>query len=249
MGDIRCAHCGGSAVDHEGYCWTCERQNEVAGQPPPDWIVPGEDPFRDMPALPAPRPRKVRIRVVVLPALITSLVLIFGVGGVMTFRFLDTLMTAPPSDTVAAGASPGASGSLDATAACLVGEWRQDAVDETIDLDEAGLVHVTGNGGSIRFAADGTGSETYSGTVLTGVLNGSTMKVTLSGTVTFRYSVYGKKLVFEYIQKRYSGTVSIGNQAKTVVSEAEDGGMTFSCGADTLKMISEDGVTTSSRVS
>lgn len=106
MGSIRCVKCDGTAVDHEGYCWTCEFQNDVVGEAPPDWLVPSEDPFIDFPPLPPQRSMAGKIALVLVPPLVTFLVMAAGIGAYFAFRYVDALMTTPPQVIIVGSGFP-----------------------------------------------------------------------------------------------------------------------------------------------
>lgn len=186
---------------------------------------------------------------VIVPPILTFVLLVCGVGGVMTFRFVDTLMTTPPAGPGLAGdADPSATSPVSGGAACVVGTWRHAAIDVTYSVAGVGAVHVMGSGGAITFAPDGTGVDDYSGRVEHGTVGGQNAAFEHTGAVPFRYSLLGNRVLFEHNDREIPVTMTVGETRTPGTIQLAGGGAQLSCGTDTLKITYERGGVTSTRV-
>lgn len=192
----RCPRCGGTNVDADLYCWSCEYQQpgplaKADGAAAP----PGARSSSPGAAAPAVSGSKRLLGVTFAP--IATIVLIgCGFLGVLAFDKADALVGAGPTPApvpdVGDGSSPGR-GSV----ACVVGRWNLTASEETTRLEDGRTVRGTGAGGSIIFGADGTGRYEAAGHVLTAIVGGQTVTFAESGTMTFRYRVSGGRMFMD----------------------------------------------------
>jgi hypothetical protein len=261
VNSTRCARCGGSNVDYEGYCWTCEEHNEAGGTPPPPWMVAPRDPFADLPPLPPQRSRSNRIATLLLPPALTFLLIVCGVGAFYGFEAADTFMTAPPPSlapigsgapptaAAAGSAAPPAVASRLALEKCVVGAWRHTSLDLNIDGDGTTKIHATGRGGTIVFSSDGTGTVDFTGRVVTGTLSGKAYTFSSTGTAHFTYSIVDGAGVFHFNPDRVPMSVTGGGVNSTNTYYLPDDRVFLTCGGDSLTMSDDHGTIVSARTS
>lgn len=119
---------------------------------------------------------------------------------------------------------------------CVVGTWRVTSAEELVDIEGYGVVTFTGSGATLRLAPDGTGVTDYgSGTEFEGSANGSTVRLTLSGTVTFRYQTANEIMSFAEVVAKGTAVVSLdGTELDRVPLDGSDEPAKYTCSAERL---------------
>jgi hypothetical protein len=86
---------------------------------------------------------------------------------------------------------------------CVVGTWKVTSHTETVTMEDIGEVRFTGGaGGTLELTADGSGTTTYNATTFEGTGEGQTIKLEISGSVTYDFTAR-------------NGTVSTSNVRST----------------------------------
>jgi len=127
---------------------------------------------------------------------VTLAVLVVAIVVVLVVRGRDER----PAGVADPGRSPAASADAPAASTvapaagvdpCVVGIWRVTAHREELSMGAPmGVVPMTGGQGAVyRFGGDGTGGADFcAATMFEGRANGRTLKVEVSGTVTYRFT-------------------------------------------------------------
>lgn len=206
MAVTRCARCGGSNVDHEGYCWDCEHQQRFAAPAAPRGVaasggaVPGG-------AAGGSRPSRLsRVLTMVVAPIVTIVLIGCGFAAVLVFERADAVVRSYPTGTASATVDPASA------AACVVGVWRLAASEEDLELQAGRTVRATGAGGTLTLGADGTGSLDHAGWQASTIMNGATATVTATGVERFRYRVGGGLIGFGQVAGAVEGVAEAHGQ-------------------------------------
>ena len=218
----------------------------------PVGVGAGAAPYPGVGVVEAPVHRgKVRLSAVVLPPLVTVLVLAAGLAGIVAFRWADGVVSAAPASAdqaaEAAGSSTGAGGSGNDQGradGCIVGTWKVTSIEENSKLDEFGMVHFTGGGGTLSFGADGAGSHNHAGMVENAQAGGRSITVSFAGARTFRYAVFKGMVTFEYVANHVTATVLVNNvrvAASNGAVPVQDVSYRLSCAGTSLTIEATNG--------
>jgi len=139
--------------------------------------------------------------------------------------------TAAP--TGSASAAPGAD--LDK---CVVGTWRVTSHKETVPVEGQGSVTFTGGeGATLRLNSDGTGQTDYgSSTEYQGELNGETVRLEVSGRLTYDFSTLNGRINVTNMESTAKGTFTIGTEEYDVpnVFDTKDDSASYTCSSGVL---------------
>jgi hypothetical protein len=198
-----CTVCGGVTTDAAGYCMRCGTHRGPAGQPPAGPVPGGRPvggppgtghPVGGPPDAPSDRARSFLVPLITLSVTLAVLVVAIVVVLVVRGRADRPAGVADPGRSPA-GSAGSPAGSTGAPAAdvdpCVVGTWQVTSHRESLSMGAPmGVVPMTGGQGAVyRFGGDGTGGADYgTATVFEGRAEGRTLKVEVSGTVTYRFT-------------------------------------------------------------
>lgn len=108
--------------------------------------------------------------------------------------------------------SPSAGPSSAAIDSCVVGAWQVTAHREDVTLDSIGNVTFTGKGtgASVRLAADGSGVTDYgSGSRFEGVAAGQTVRLDVTGKISYRITATGDTVSFLEMTSNATGKIFV----------------------------------------
>lgn len=197
-----CAVCGGRVVNAAGYCTICGSYRGAAAAGPQPAVPAQPAGYQPGPNQPvqyaAPRARSPFV--VPLAALsATLIVLVVAIVIVVTTRSGDGGGTGSPGGTTLAG--------LDG---CVLGNWLVTSHKERVPVQGQGEVPFTGQGARVRLLADGTGLTDYGrGTDFTGTVNNKQVRLTISGTVGYRFQTANGTVSYSQLEADAQGVVRV----------------------------------------
>lgn len=178
------------------------------------------------PYAPPPDPRPRRPWLASLVALSVLLVLLVAAIVVVAVdKYGGRSVAGPPPSGGPPGIDP-----------CVVGNWRVTSHEETVDIEDYGPVTFHGEGTRLRLDEDGRGITDYgSGTRFTGLVNGSTIELTLIGTVEFRYQAANGQVSFADVTPKGTAMVRVnGSEPSPTPLRATHDPAMYTCHADEL---------------
>jgi hypothetical protein len=179
-----------------------------------------------------------RARLFIVPLVVLSVVLVALIVAIVVVAVVRSGDQATPN------ASP--------VDPCVVGTWRVTTHREDVPVPGLGNVTFTGagTGATVRLTADGTGVTDYgTGTRFDGVADGRTIRLDVSGRVTYRYSAVDGRIVLRDPVPEATGALFLdGVRATEVPFTASTDPADYQCSGDQLVVTADRYATTHTRV-
>ncbi|MGN9908025.1 hypothetical protein ACTMTJ_10800 [Phytohabitans sp. LJ34] len=169
----------------------------------------------------------------VLVALVVAIVIVVAARGGG-----DDPIAGPTGDPTTGGpvestsAAPGSD--LDE---CVIGTWRVTSHKETVAVQGDSVTFTGGEGATLRLNRDGTGETDYgSSTEYSGELNGSTVRLEISGRLTYNFTTRAGRVNVTDVESNVSGKVTLGGEEYDVpnVLDTKDDSSSYTCSTDRL---------------
>jgi hypothetical protein len=144
------------------------------------------------------------------------------------------------------------------TPACHVGKWQVVEHRETVDLEpelaqltgKASVEMTGGEGATVTLRADGTGQSDYNDTEYEGELAGSTIRIEVSGRITYTYTLTRNVVNTKVLTNTTKGQAYVNDEE---AGEPEPltslGASTFTCSSTELTEKTAKATTTYKRLS
>jgi hypothetical protein len=192
------------------------------------------------PGFPQP-PQRGRSFLVPLVALASTLVvLVVAIVIVVAVRGGGDDPIAGPTGTPTTAApveSPSTASGTDVDE-CVIGNWQVTSHKETVPVEGQGSVTFTGGeGATLRLDRDGTGETNYgSSTEYRGELNGETVRLEVSGRLTYDFVTRDGRLNVTNVESAAKGKVTIGGEEYDVpnVFDTKDDSASYTCSTSRL---------------
>jgi hypothetical protein len=120
---------------------------------------------------------------------------------------------------------------------CVIGTWRVTSHKETVAVQGDSVTFTGGEGATLRLNSDGTGETDYgSGTEYSGELDGETMRLEISGKLTYNFTTRSGRVNVTDIESTVKGLVTYGGEEYDVpnVLDTKDDSSSYTCSTSRL---------------
>ena len=123
---------------------------------------------------------------------------------------------------------------------CVVGKWRVSSAREKIEQDGE-LIEFSASGGTAEFRGDGTGTFDYgSGVVYRGTIEGQSVTITFTGSVTFSYKTVDKAITYSNPQPNGEAVVKVnGTETTSIPLDMDTKPNTYECSGSGLTLTTD----------
>jgi hypothetical protein len=169
-----------------------------------------------------------------LVVLVVAIAIVVAVGGGGDDPIAGPTTTPTSGGPVeSASAAPG--GDVDD---CVIGTWRVTSHKETVPIEGQGNVTFTGGeGATLRLNRDGTGVTDYgSGTEYRGELSGETVRLEVSGRLTYKYTADDGRVSVTDVESTAKGRFVVGSEEYEIPEpfDTKDNSASYTCSTDLL---------------